>query len=252
MKQFLVIVLLTPFFITSCNKLYHELEDKIWKGELYRTTDDKVLSDIILKFSHDTLFVFSNAIFGADNDTLLFQSFAEADSVLVFKSPKGDTFNLKYSYLHDERDEHLDFLGKDFYIMLTKSNEDLRVAGILNFYKNKKVPIESYMYLDGAYEGVVEMEDEMANYFLSEIGGLSIKLVFINDFKVRVYVKNLMLSYIYSSVKPKYETVDYWVEGNKLFLSKNKSKVNVIEVKDWGETLVLETDDANVILYKIY
>lgn len=252
MKYRDAVLIAFPLVFSFCTKPYEKIEHTTWEGQIHRIDDDKVLSDVRLKLSDDTLYIFSNAIFGADNDTLLLQNFTKTDSVFTYKSINGRTFNFKYKYERDEDYEYVYFIGNDYYITLTGSIVDLRFEGALDFYKNIKVPRESFMYLDGAYEGQLEMENQLSNMFLAEMGGITIKLVFINDFKVNVYFKNAFVDFFSGSTKPNYETVNYNVVGNKLYLNKNKSKAEVIEVKNGGETLVLATDEANIILHKIY
>jgi hypothetical protein len=132
------------------------------------------------------------------------------------------------------------------------SNLDIKAPNGLDFYKHIDVPREAVMYLDGAYEGDFEMENQAADLFVSSIGGIKIKLVFIDDFKVKVYVKSLAADMFSDSPKAKYEIVSYKVIGNRLILENNKSKATRIEVKNNGETLVFASDEMNAILHKLY
>lgn len=245
--QFLIAVLLY-----SCSQPFDEIKNRTWEGQIYRNSDDKQLSDVRLEMSNDTLYLFSNAIFGSENDTLILQKIEEKDSTFTYKSPKGNTFSFKLVYKITDKSENLYFVGNDYYIVLGVSSLGLRDEGALSFYESRIVPRESYMYLDGAYEGEVEMENQLTNLFLAEMGGVSMKLVFVDGFKVKIYVKSLFVDMFSGTGKPTYDIVNYKVVGNKLYLDNNKSKAQTIQVKNYGETLVLATDEANIVMHKIY
>lgn len=246
------VIILIIIFISSCSNPYDIIKNRTWEGQIYRTDDDKLLSDVRLKMSNDTLFLFSNAIFGSENDTLILQKFDEKDSTFTYKSLIGNTFSFSFEYNQTEKSENLYFIGNDYYLVLGISSLDLKDLRALDFYKNMNVPRDSYMYLDGAYEGEIEMENQFSNMFLAEIGGISIKMVFMDDFKVKIYTKSLFVDMFSGSSQPSYETVNYKVVGNKLILNKNNSKAQSIDVKNFGETLVMSTDELNVIMHKIY
>lgn len=250
-KNITIALFLFVFFFNSCTKPYESIVGITWEGEITRIIDNKVLSDVKLKLSNDTLYLFSNAVFGADNDTLLLQNYSKSDSVFTFLSNTGNTFILQYTYEKEKDSEYLCFYGSDYYIFLIKSDIDVKDVEALAFYRNKKVPRECFMYLDGAYEGEMEMENQLANTLLTEMGGVKIKLVFVDDLKVKIYFKNAFFELFSNSTEPTFETVSYSISDNKLYLH-NKSKLQVVEVKDEGETLVLATDDSNIILRKIY
>ena len=96
MKHRVAVLIAFPLVFSFCTKPYEKIEHTTWEGQIHRMDDDKVLSDVRLKLSDDTLYLFSNAIFGADNDTLLLQNFTKTDSVFTYKSINGRTFNFKY------------------------------------------------------------------------------------------------------------------------------------------------------------
>ena len=86
----------------------------------------------------------------------------------------------------------------------------------------------------------------------SKIRSTKIKMVFMDGFKVKIYLKSFLVDMFSGSSKPTFRIVDYKVIGNKLILNNNNSLGKNIEVRNYGETLVLETDEANVVLKKIY
>ena len=249
----LVILLIAIELLASCTKPYDTIVDKTWEGQIYRSEDDKQLSDVMLKMSNDTLDLYSNAIFGAENDTLILQQFDKKDSTFTYNSTEGVTFSFKFTLEKEKNSETLYFIGDDYYFLLEESHSDIGETDALNFYQNICVPREVYMYLEGAYEGEMEMENQMAQLFLSELGGIKMKLVFVDGFKVRIYAKSLALEFLANNRnRPTYELVDYTIIGNKLILKRNKTSANTIEVCNAGEKLVLATDELNVVMYKIY
>ena len=252
MKKRVTIIITFSCIFSFCSNPNKEIENKTWEGQIHRMSDDKILSDIKLKICSDTMFLFSNAIFGSENDTLLLQNFSNSDSIFTYKSLKGERFQFKFKYEKNEDYEHVYLIGNDYYISIVESFNDLKTKSSLDFYKNIKVPRKSYMYLDGAYEGKLEMENQLTNMYLAEMGGISVKMVFIDNFKVKIYLKNAFVDLFSGSTKPSYETVSYNIVGNKLYLDNNKSNSQVIEVKNMGEMLILATDDANVIMHKVY
>jgi len=248
----LVVLLIAIELLSGCTKPYDAIVYKTWEGQVYRFDDDKQLSDVKLKMSNDTLYLYSNAVFGAENDTLILQQFDKKDSTFTYNSIAGSTFSFNFKLKTEKNTETLYFIGDDYYLVLGCSNSDLGKAGSLDFYRNMDVPREVFMYLDGAYEGNIEMENQVGEMFLSDMGGIKMKLVFVDGFKVRVYVKNLLFEVLSVGKRPAYELVDYKIKGNKLILNRNKAKANIIEVRNAGELLVMATDKLNVIMHKIY
>ena len=238
----------------SCSKSIDEIRNRTWEGQLYRSHDNKKLSDIKFKMTADTLFIFSNAIFGIGNDTLVLASDNKKDSTSDYKNSSGDVLTLKYKYTKSNNLEKLYLLANDFYIESMVSSIDIRMPKTLDFFNHLKLPRNVDMYLDGAYEGEFEMENQAVDLFFSSIGGAKVKMVFMDGFKVKIYFKSLAVDMFSNSPKAKYEIVNYKIVGNKLILenNKNKSKTSEIEVRNNGETLVIETNEMNAILHKLY
>ncbi len=237
--------------LASCSKPYDKIKNKTWSGQIYRLSDEKELSDVRLKMSKDTLYLFSNAIFGARNDTLIFENYERKDSILTYNSLNGNRFSYKFRHLESGDSENLFLVGNDYFLYLIPSGFDIKDKDVLNFYRNINVPREAYMYLDGTYKGELEMENQFSDLLLSSIGGASVKMVFLEGFQVKIFFRSLFTDMFASSSTPSYEIVDYQIDGNKLILDGNKSKVRIVEVKDFGETLILESDKLNVVLHKI-
>jgi len=245
----LSIILIMLLF--SCSKPFDKIKNKTWSGQIYRLYDEKQLSDVRLKMSNDTLYLFSNAIFGSNNDTLILDNYKEKDSTFTYHSFNGNRFLFKFRYTQSDKTENLYLIGNDYFIFLIPSVFDIKNKKVLDFYRNITVPRDAYMYLDGTYKGDIEMENSFADLLLTRMGGASIKMVFLDGFQVKIFFKSLFTDMFASSSKPSFEIVDYRFDGNILILDKNKSKARRIEVKDDGETLVLETDALNVVMHKI-
>ena len=238
--------------LSSCSKPFDKIKNKTWSGQIYRLSDKKELSDVRLKMSNDTLYLFSNAIFGSENDTLILAKYEEKDSILIYNNPNhSNKFTFKFNYKLSDNSDNLYLIGNDYIIFLIPSVFDIKNKEVLNFYRNITVPIAAYMYLDGTYKGDIEMENGFADLLLTQMEGASIKMVFLDGFQVKIFFKSLFTDMFASLSKPSYEIVDYRFDGNKLIFDRNKSKARRIEVKDDGETLVLETDVLNVEMHKI-
>lgn len=243
------IILIVLF--SSCLKPYDEIKNKTWEGEILRRSDYKKLSEVILKVSNDSLFLYSNAIFGSENDTLKLARYDQKDSILIFNSLTGNSFKVKFEHLQTDTTENLILIGDDYAIVLAKSYFEINNDRVSDFYWNMNVPRDAFMYLEGTYKGEIEMENQFSDLLLGSMGGASVKMVFLDGFQVKIFFRSLFTDMFASSSKPSYEIVDYRVEGNKLILDGNQSKARTIEVNDFGETLVLETDALNVVMHRI-
>lgn len=242
------IILIVLF--SSCSKPYDKIKNKTWEGNILRRGDYKKLSEVFLKMSNDSLFLYSNAIFGAENDTLKLVRYGEKDSTLTFNSLTGNSFKVKFEHLQTDTTENLYLIGDDYAIVLAKSYSEINDDLVSDFYWNINVPRDAYMYLDGTYKGELEMENSFSNLLLGSMGGASVKMVFLEGFQVKIFFRSLFTDMFANSSKPSYEIADYIVEGNKLILESNKSKVRTVQVKDYGETLILETDALNIVMHK--
>lgn len=236
---------------SSCSKPYDEIQNKTWEGEILRRSDYKKLSEVILKVSNDSLFLYSNAIFGSENDTLKLVRYDQKDSILIFNSLTGNSFKVKFEHSQTDTTENLILVGDDYAIVLAKNYFEINNDRVSGFYWNINVPRDAFMYLEGTYKGEIEMENQFSDLLLGSMGGASVKMVFLDGFQVKIFFRSLFTDLFASSSKPSYEIVDYRVEGNKLILDGNQSKARTIEVNDFGETLVLETDALNVVMHKI-
>jgi len=254
MKTNHIFIFLVVFLITSCSTPFDDFKDKTWEGNIIRMDDDKVLSPIKLKFYNDNLFIFSNAIYGADNDTLVFSDFNEKDSIFTYKNSSGDQFRFRYKYIKKDIEEKLYLIGEDYYISLKISASDLFSTNALDFYYNKSVPRNPYLYLDGAYEGEMEMENSFLDLAFSYyMGGLTVKFVFLDNFKVRIYMKNIVAEIFSDSKKSNSEIANYTYDGDKLLIyDKDIKKHETIMIKDNGKKLVWQTEKMNIVLYKKY
>jgi hypothetical protein len=253
-KSFILIA--TVVALSSCStKPSERIKNKTWEGQIYRSEDNKQLSDVRLKFSNDSLYIFANAIFGADNDTLTLVKHEEKDSTFVFRNIEGETFKFFYQYKKEEKTENFYLTGNDYYVVLGNSELDLSDPTALNFYENISVPRKAFMYLDGAYEGEIEFENQMMNLFsMFSLGPIKIKFVFLDGFKVKSFGSSFWGS--------ESEIHNYVVKGDKLYILSNSKKkkksdggkfeTEGFKVVDNGYKLVLQTDDANVILRKSY
>lgn len=234
----------------ACSKPIDQIKNKTWSGKIYRAEDRKELSEVKLKFSNDTLYLFSNAIFGAENDTLLIIESDQYhnDSILLIQSINSKESDNYFSdvliYKYEKKDVHdrLVITGCDFYITLVQDINDIFAPNALTFYKSIKVPKLAYMYLEGAYEGESEFENDILNLFsMLSFANAKVKFIFLDDFRVKVFGS---LSF-FSGV----DIFNYTVIGNSIFLGKEKKEWRVV---DNGRKIVLQTEKLNITLQKIY
>jgi len=254
MKNIFILLIALTMLYSCSEKPSEKIKNRTWEGQVYRHDDDKQLSDVRLKFSNDSLYIFANAIFGADNDTLTLVKHEEKDTTYVFKNPEGQTFKFIYQYKKDEQSENLYLFGNDYYVVLGLSALDISEPTALDFYDNISVPRNSYMYLEGAYEGVIEFENQMLDLFsMFSMGPIKVKFVFLDGFRVKTFGSSFWGSGS--------EIQQYTVSGDRIFIKSNskgkkgdggKFETEGFKVVDNGYKLVLQTDDANIILRKSY
>ena len=97
------------------------------------------------------------------------------------------------------------------------------------------------MYLSGTYEGRLEMNRQWDNLELMSVGGVGVRLDFLDHFKVRLHVKSLameILAAMAGNSKPLVHTYDYRIKGNKLYIDLDDKEDVVVEVIDQGRKLL--------------
>lgn len=129
------------------------IKNKTWEGQIYRADDNKKLFDDRLKFSNDSLYIFANAIFGADNDTLILPKNEGKLNINIYRY---EILKFLYQYKIEDKIENFYLTGNYYYIVLEQSKLELSNPTSLNFYQNISAPRRAIMYLDDAYEGEIE------------------------------------------------------------------------------------------------
>ena len=246
----LQLITLASIFLSSCSEPFSDVNNKTWEGQVYRRSDNKQLSDTRLKFSNDTLFLYANAIFGAANDTLIRSFVNKEDSTFVYNSINGTAYQFKLTHNSVTNLENLFLLGDDYYITLGVSPIKIGDLSALDFYKNYDVPRNSLMYLDGTYKGELEMDNQVMELFMADIGGISFQVDFLDDFKLKMKVKSLAMD-MFGGGAPKPEIHSYKVRGKKLIIGKN-GKDGILQVRNDGRTLVYEMNGKSVVMHKVY
>ncbi|MDR2125419.1 MAG: hypothetical protein LBP63_01140, partial [Prevotellaceae bacterium] len=225
MKHIVYFVFLILMLFQSCTPK-EQIKGKTWEGRLYRQSDNKELSEVKLKMSNDSLYLFSNAVFGADNDTLVLAQANEQDSVYTYRSIKGDEYTivLRYSVNNSVENLYITDIERDFYLVLGISPVDIWTSGSLDFYKNRKTPRETYKYLDGVYEGEFESDDFFESLALLESGGMTLKLVFMNDSQLKMCLISVITGFL-SGKKEPCDIVNYRIEGDNIIIHKAYGKI---------------------------
>ncbi|MDR1340919.1 MAG: hypothetical protein LBK58_12830 [Prevotellaceae bacterium] len=96
MRRIIYFVFLVPILFQSCSS--ERIKGKTWEGKLYRQSDNRELSEVKLKISGDSLYLFANAIFGADNDTLVLVKANRQDSICTYRSVNGAEYGISLKY----------------------------------------------------------------------------------------------------------------------------------------------------------
>ncbi len=248
-RNFLTL-LFVACLLSSCNGLVDQFKEQTWQGHLYRSNDQKELSEVLLRFTDDSLYIYSNAVFGAENDTLAIQQVNKKDSSMVLKNKQGVSITIYFQLEEKQHKETLYIFSNDYYISLEKGNTDISQPGTLDFYRNKIVPREAAYYLDGTYVGQLQMENQLQNAFLASVGGFGVKLIFMDNFKVKVYSQCFMLQ-MYSGFDTKSQVMDYIIKNGKIYI-KGSSKISELEIREGGSLLVMQNDETNLVLQKVY
>jgi hypothetical protein len=221
-----------------------KIKTALWSGEIVRVSDNLKLSDAKMRISNDTLFMYSNALFGADNDTLKINSINLKDSTISLLSKSVNlTFNMDFIY--NDKSKTISLINPDFQVMLKQTLSNVFTIEDFSFYKNISVPTNPAYYLDGAYKGKLEMEDALTNMFLqTSMKGYDIKLTFLENFKVKQSGSGLLSSST--------QVNDYYIKADKLYIKEGKKEDLYYTIKKNGEKLVFENDKLNIVLNKVY
>ena len=244
MNTRIILVVVCVTLLASCEP-EEKIKGRTWEGLLYRSDDDKELSKVKFKMSNDSLFIFANAIFGSERDTLLFFHSIPKDSSFSYRygDKKDETIEFLLEYKTKGQEERLVLYNPDFYMILQVAQFDVAQQQQTDFYWNRPVPIMAYMYLDGTYEGKIEWENQLLDLFSdTSIGPMKFKYIFLEDFKVRVFSSAMWFneSKIYT-----YTTIGDMIYG-KGFPNDG------LRVVDRGRRLVSQDEEMNLVMRRIY
>lgn len=143
MKKMIAYATVMLLFLSGCSK--SPLIGRIWDGELYRKSDGVKLSDVCLKMTSDSLYIYSNAIFGKSNENLYNADFEKG--AFVYTNSARDEFRLKPEYDGNS----ISLQGDNFYIDVQPFDGDWEEA--ISFYRKKEVPRNADSYFFGVYVG---------------------------------------------------------------------------------------------------
>lgn len=150
MKKLIQLLVLSVFVMTGCS--VDPVPDRIWCGDLYRMADGEHLSEVCMKLSGDTLRIYSNAIFGADNEQLLCCKRQKFD--YLFVNATGDEFPMKFIYSTDqEAVETLFVESTDYRMVLHAASDETFTPELQAFYKHRSVPSQAALYFSGRWTG---------------------------------------------------------------------------------------------------
>lgn len=129
--------------LVSCNKAAIEGG---WIGEIVRSNDGVCLGKVGLRFERDSLFVYSNVIFGSRY--ICFLPDGSEKNVHNYVSLNTPIISICLKVYEDS----LNIQGSDFFITATKNEEEMNMY-IENEYKRQSVPQTAASYVWGTWEG---------------------------------------------------------------------------------------------------
>ncbi|MFN0050209.1 MAG: hypothetical protein ACKVOU_13885, partial [Cytophagales bacterium] len=149
----LILLVSICLLFTKCSKPLDSISNQTWEGGIIRTEDEKMLSKAKMLIKVDTFFIFSNAVFGAENDTLLVERLEEKQMIVNLKN-MDKSMNWRVAIqTSKEKPNQLILNGGDFYINFEKATNDIFQDDQLSFYLNQPVSNLTFMYLFGVYTG---------------------------------------------------------------------------------------------------
>lgn len=152
MRKLFFSVTIILIVLSGCNR--SPIIGHIWYGELYRNSDGKKLSDVSLKMTSDSLYIYSNAIFGADNERLSFVE--QKENEYTFLNAKGDRYVMNFDYRKEETNaESLSIIGPDYKISLLPLESNMFTSEGLAFYHKKRVAPCAEHYFSGRWYGKI-------------------------------------------------------------------------------------------------
>lgn len=165
MKRMVAYAAFMLLLFSGCSK--SPLVGRIWEGELYRNSDGAKLSDVCLKMTPDSLYIYSNAIFGADNEAL--ELVDRNKTEYVFRNIGGERYMMNFDYRKDANEaEILSIDGSDYKMVLSPAEGDTFTPEQLAFYSDKRVAPRGDLYFAGRWMGeIFRIRD---NQRLSSVG----------------------------------------------------------------------------------
>ena len=152
MKRMIACAAVVLLLLPGCSK--SPLRGRIWEGELYRSSDGVKLSDVCLKMTSDSLYIYSNAIFGADNEAL--ELVDRNKTEYVFRNIGGERYTMNFDYRKDANEaEILSIDGSDYKMVLSPVEGDAFTPEQLAFYSDKRVAPRGDLYFAGRWMGEI-------------------------------------------------------------------------------------------------
>lgn len=162
--------LLFVFLLCMVGCAPDHISERKWFGSLYQLSDDgqepsfsdeNKLSDVYFRLEGKTLTIFSNAIFGSENDTL--QLKRHRGENYLFKSSTDREFDMRISHMFDEstNTEHLTIMGADYVIKLFPVSDSEWSDDMLAFYIPVPAPPVAEYCFNGCWKGeITRLKDD--------------------------------------------------------------------------------------------
>lgn len=212
-----------------------------WEGNIYRSSDNKLLSRIAMQTNLDSLQIYANAISGKDNIAWELTGYNPNNDTFTCKSP-----NLEWTM--QNRNEDIRLAGDGCYALLTP------VAKFDNsFFKNKSVSPNPNMYLAGnKYSGKLILSGSYT--VASLVADIFMEIEILDNERLRIKsvtktTGDMAMLMMFSGQLPDKTEVEehrYTISNNILQFGKN-DKFNI---RENGEVLYQKMPQGSIELRK--
>lgn len=213
-----------------------------WEGDLFRVSDNKKLSRIVLESFLDSVKVYSNAIYGRNNVLSYLVKYDEIAEAFSYNSSQ-------FNWLLSEKEGKIFIQGKGYYALLNSVDNINK-----DFYRNKEVSQDPNLYLAGnIYRGELSPKGKYALYSTMVKSLFQIEILDDERLRCSAWTKisnsQMGLFALFGGVKDGERIIDeihtYSIENGFLRFGKEKW-----QIKENGNTLYIDQEKYETTLRK--
>lgn len=213
-----------------------------WEGDLFRVSDNKKLSRIVLESFLDSVKVYSNAIYGRNNVLSYLVKYDEIAEAFSYNSSQ-------FNWLLSEKEGKIFIQGKGYYALLNSVDSINK-----DFYRNKEVSQDPNLYLAGnIYRGELSPKGKYALYSTMVKSLFQIEILDDERLQSSAWTKisnsQMGLFALFGGVKDGEKIIDeihtYSIENGFLRFGKEKW-----QIKENGNTLYIDQEKYETTLRK--